>query len=64
MKDLFETNRPNIIFAQSEKTTDIEKALTLANVDAKIVTFDKDSNHTTLKQLLDNTDDEAVRNFK
>ncbi|KAH9637781.1 hypothetical protein HF086_007810 [Spodoptera exigua] len=57
-------NRPNIIFGQSEKMKDIERALTLSEIDAKVVTFDKDGSHTSLAQLLEVKDKEAIKNFK
>ncbi|XP_050552683.1 uncharacterized protein LOC118274573 isoform X5 [Spodoptera frugiperda] len=64
LRDLFHMNRPNIIFGQSEKMKDIEKALTLSEVEAKLVTFDNDGRHTSLAQLLDVQDKEAIKNFK
>ncbi|XP_047033322.1 luciferin 4-monooxygenase-like [Helicoverpa zea] len=64
LKDLFQANRPNIIFGQSEKTSDIKKALILAQVDAKIMTFNEGSNNTTLAQLLEIPDEKAVKDFQ
>ncbi|KAJ8717681.1 hypothetical protein PYW07_005611 [Mythimna separata] len=61
---LFHTSRPNIIFCQSEKTTDIEKALQMSEVDAKIVTFDNDSKYTSLADLLKIKDEDAIQSFK
>ncbi|XP_022831730.1 luciferin 4-monooxygenase-like isoform X2 [Spodoptera litura] len=61
---LFETNQPKIIFCQSEKTGDIEEALRTSKVDAIVVTFDEDSHHTTLAQLLKVEDQNALKNFK
>ncbi|XP_050552679.1 uncharacterized protein LOC118274573 isoform X3 [Spodoptera frugiperda] len=63
LEQLFETNRPKIIFGQTTKLEDIYKALSLSNMDAKVVTFDNDSN-STLAQLLKDADEESVENFK
>nr|XP_049699222.1 luciferin 4-monooxygenase-like [Helicoverpa armigera] len=63
LKELFHVNIPKIIVAQSVRTSDIEKALNLAGVDAKIVTFDK-SNHTALAQLLEVSDKRAIQDFQ
>ena len=64
LSDLFYTNKPHIIFCQSEKTPDIKKALDMSKVDSKIVTFDKDSKYSTLADLLENDDENAIKNFK
>ncbi|KAJ8717674.1 hypothetical protein PYW07_005604 [Mythimna separata] len=64
LKNQFHTIRPNIIFCQSAKTTDIEKALTLSKMDAKIVTFDKDDKFATLELMLEDIDDELVKRFQ
>ncbi|XP_022831950.1 luciferin 4-monooxygenase-like [Spodoptera litura] len=64
LRDLFHNNKPNIIFGQSEKMKDIERALTLSEVDAKVITFDKDGSHISLAQLLEVKDKEAIKNFK
>ncbi|KAJ8717064.1 hypothetical protein PYW08_005463 [Mythimna loreyi] len=64
LRDLFHTNQPNIIFCQNEKTVDIEKALQMSKVDAKIVTFDKDSKYTTLADLLEIENKDEIQNFK
>ncbi|KAJ8717680.1 hypothetical protein PYW07_005610 [Mythimna separata] len=64
LSQLFHTNRPKIIFCQSEKTTDIEKALQMSKIDAKIVTFDNDSKYTTLADLLETKDKDAIQSFK
>ncbi|KAH9637779.1 hypothetical protein HF086_007808 [Spodoptera exigua] len=64
LKQVFETNRPKIIFCQNEKAKEIENALQLAGVEAKIVTYNKSDDYTTLAQVLENADDEGVANFK
>ncbi|XP_050552691.1 luciferin 4-monooxygenase-like [Spodoptera frugiperda] len=64
LKQIFATNRPKIIICQNEKTKDIEKALNLADVEAKIITFNESSDYTTLAQILQDADDEEVANFK
>ncbi|XP_022831888.1 4-coumarate--CoA ligase-like 1 isoform X2 [Spodoptera litura] len=63
LEQLFETNRPKIIFAQTKKLGDINEALSSSKVDAKIVTFDNDS-ECTLAQLLDNADEVSVKKFQ
>uniref|UniRef100_A0A2A4JGC8 AMP-dependent synthetase/ligase domain-containing protein n=1 Tax=Heliothis virescens TaxID=7102 RepID=A0A2A4JGC8_HELVI len=64
LKDLFQANRPKIIFGQSERTSGIKNALTLAEVDAQIMTFNKGSDYTTLAQLLEIPDEKAVKDFQ
>ncbi|XP_022831889.1 luciferin 4-monooxygenase-like [Spodoptera litura] len=63
LEQLFETNRPKIIFGQSTKLAHINEALSLSKVDAKIVTFDNDSD-STLVQLLSDADEASVKNFQ
>ncbi|KAJ8717062.1 hypothetical protein PYW08_005461 [Mythimna loreyi] len=64
LKDQFHTTCPNIIFCQSAKTTDIEKALSLSKIDAKIVTFDENNKFDTLELMLEDIDDEVVWKFQ
>uniref|UniRef100_A0A2A4J4G8 Luciferin 4-monooxygenase n=1 Tax=Heliothis virescens TaxID=7102 RepID=A0A2A4J4G8_HELVI len=64
LKDLFQTNRPKIVFGQNERTSDIEKAIDLAGIDAKIVTFDEGNKHATLAKMVETPSQKAVEEFK
>ncbi|KAH9637780.1 hypothetical protein HF086_007809 [Spodoptera exigua] len=61
---IFETNKPKIIFCQSEKTKDIEEALKMSNLNTKVLTFDEDGQHSTLSDLLKVEDQDSLKNFK
>ncbi|XP_050552689.1 luciferin 4-monooxygenase-like isoform X11 [Spodoptera frugiperda] len=64
LKQLFETNRPKIIFAQTKKLGDINEALSASKVDAKIVTFDNISIYKTMTELLNDADEASVKKFQ
>nr|XP_021195793.2 luciferin 4-monooxygenase isoform X2 [Helicoverpa armigera] len=53
LKDTFNTNRPKIIFCQSQKVEDVQKATALLGLDPMIVTFDKHPETVTLSEIME-----------
>ncbi|KAJ8711128.1 hypothetical protein PYW07_008370 [Mythimna separata] len=61
----FNIIKPKIIFCQSEKVQDVQKAVAILNLDSKIVSFDTSSDTISLSEMLQRHSDEIdVENFK
>ncbi|XP_068623344.1 luciferin 4-monooxygenase-like isoform X2 [Battus philenor] len=57
LQETFHTLKPKIIFCQSEKTDDVEGALRIIKLDAKIVTFNAGAKHYNFTEFLRNYED-------
>ncbi|XP_047033063.1 luciferin 4-monooxygenase-like [Helicoverpa zea] len=65
LKDTFNTNRPKIIFCQSQKVEDVQKATGLLELDPMIVTFDKHPETVTLSEIMEkHGEDVPIEDFR
>ncbi|CAH0595102.1 unnamed protein product [Chrysodeixis includens] len=49
----FSVDKPSIIFCQSEKVQDVQKALQLASVNAKVISYDNSPDAISLSEMLE-----------
>lgn len=63
LEHFFNIYKPSMVICQSENTTGVQTALGTLNMDARILTFNKQDNYSCLDDIL-KADDEEVIKFK
>lgn len=53
LKDTFDIDKPKIIFCQSEKVQDVQKALGLLQLDVQIISFDKSADTLRFPDMME-----------
>ncbi|KAJ8712787.1 hypothetical protein PYW08_008091 [Mythimna loreyi] len=65
LKHAFNIIKPKIVFCQSEKVQDVQKAVAILNLDSKVISFDTSADTISFSEMLKLHSDEIdVENFK
>lgn len=65
MKDTFNIIKPKIIFCQSEKVQDVQKAVAVSGLDSKVVSFDANPDTISFSEMMGSHGGQVdVENFK
>lgn len=65
MQATFSVDKPSIIFCQSEKVKDVQKAIELAGVTAKVISYDSSPDTISLAEMLEKYgEDVDVKDFQ